>query len=769
MPQAKTTRGQLKTVSCPRCSKKFCTETNVLQHMNQPTGSCYGSLPLYDEGGILDAQPFEHDAPSSHSVDQPELPPEGTSVNEDIEMNEPEVPLNPSSDPPVFEPSRPGSGQLRPGRYIETFEGSMWREHFLPWASKEEWAFASWLLHSRLSIAAIDSLLLLDIIKSASLSFRSAKELRARAEILPPGPKWVFQTLQPEYSVKQLLHLFHHNPIDCLQALLSHPLFADHISFVPRKVWTCTVKLCRVYDKWLSGDRAWSIQEALPPGATLLGVVLSSDKMNISVMSGNRVAHPVLISLANIDTDIRSKTSLHAYLLLTLLPVAKFAHKISRVRGLLQDRLVHQALNIVLMPLKVAARVGVMMSDPVGNLRYCFTPLAAWIADTPEESMLSATGSKVSPVTTATSKNFGDPYRHPPRTADKTLVAIRTACSQHSPRDYKKFLKAIKPLGLNGVVEPVWIDWLLSDPSRFLLIEPLHHFHRFAWDHDVQWCLTALGADELDFRFSIIQTLVGYRAFNEGLSKLKQVTGHDHRAVQRYIIGVVAGGVPRNFLIAIRALLDFHYLTQAPMFTTDSLDRVTQALHEFHDHKSAIIHQGIRDSGAPMQWSADVTEHPHVDKIKVPACAGNNQNYYNQISRYLDQLDKCFRFDLATYIEECHSIVPPLDEVEDCEEAHKPDAENLSMSAYITPTRPVVDYFSILSALLERSDRNVPKPPRTFTTPTTVFHLATKPSSHLFLTEAADKYNLPNLIPAVCAFVAQWNGTSVAPDAIKLQ
>ena len=41
MPRAKTTHGRLKPISCPWCSKKFCSETNVLQHMNQPTGSCY--------------------------------------------------------------------------------------------------------------------------------------------------------------------------------------------------------------------------------------------------------------------------------------------------------------------------------------------------------------------------------------------------------------------------------------------------------------------------------------------------------------------------------------------------------------------------------------------------------------------------------------------------------------------------------------------------------------------------------------------------------
>jgi len=135
----------------------------------------------------------------------------------------------------------------------------------------------------------------------------------------------------------------------------------------------------------LLNDDMANTQEVLPMGTTLLGVVLSSDKTNILVMSGNRMAHPVLISLANIDTRLRSKTSLHTYLLLALLPITKFMHKTTWVRSLLQDRLVHQALNIVLSPLKTAASMGIMMSDPRGNLRYCFTPLVAWIADTPEE------------------------------------------------------------------------------------------------------------------------------------------------------------------------------------------------------------------------------------------------------------------------------------------------------------------------------------------------------------------------------------------------
>ena len=120
------------------------------------------------------------------------------------------------------------------------------------------------------------------------------------------------------------------------------------------------------------------------------------------------MAHPLLISLANIDADIRSKGSLHAHILLTLLPVVSFLHPKTRVRSLLSDHLIHESLDFILKPLKIAASVGIMMSDPIGNLRYCFTPLIAYTTDTPEQSLLACVSPKASPVSTATHKEFGD-------------------------------------------------------------------------------------------------------------------------------------------------------------------------------------------------------------------------------------------------------------------------------------------------------------------------------------------------------------------------
>jgi Plavaka transposase len=120
-------------------------------------------------------------------------------------------------------------------------------------------------------------------------------------------------------------------------------------------------------------------------------------------------------------------------MLSALLPVPKFLHKNKRMRGLLEDRLIHQCLDIVLEPVKKAAQYGTMLPDPVGQMRYCFTPIASYIADTPEAAMVACVGGKTSPVTMAMYKQFGDNFRHEPRTASTTLAQLAVAQSKADP------------------------------------------------------------------------------------------------------------------------------------------------------------------------------------------------------------------------------------------------------------------------------------------------------------------------------------------------
>lgn len=247
---------------------------------------------------------------------------------------------------------------------------------------------------------------------------------------------------------------------------------------------------------------------------------------------GNRVAHPLLISLTNIHMNTRSKSSTNSFLLTALLPVPKFHHKEKRIKGMLQDRLVHQCLDIILCPLKQAAEKGVMLSDPIGRSRYCFTTLTSYIVDTPEAMMLSVVGGKTSPVMMAMYKQFGDAFQHEPRTKSTTLTQLAAVHSRSDPNDIESLFREAQKFRLNSVDKPFWRDWALAEPSHFLTPEPLHHLHKEFWDHDAQWLITSVGMSEMDFCFSVLQPITGYQHFHEGISSLKQVTGRCHRDVQ---------------------------------------------------------------------------------------------------------------------------------------------------------------------------------------------------------------------------------------------
>ncbi|KAG6371382.1 hypothetical protein JVT61DRAFT_9598 [Boletus reticuloceps] len=234
----------------------------------------------------------------------------------------------------------------------------------------------------------INEFLSLRMMKQMSLSFQTAKDLRTQAELLPSGPRWKFEVVPTTHPTKQPVHLYYCDALECIESLFNHPFFADKMDFTPFQLFTIAERVVRVYTEWMSSNSAWEMQLQIPAGGTLCGVILSSDKTNITKIYGGRVAHPMLISLANINMSVMNKGSLHGFLLLALLPIAQFTYPKKRIQSVLSARLFHQCLDIIIDPLKKAATISQMMSDPLGNLRYCFTPLVSCIVDTPEAAMM---------------------------------------------------------------------------------------------------------------------------------------------------------------------------------------------------------------------------------------------------------------------------------------------------------------------------------------------------------------------------------------------
>ncbi|KAH9027612.1 hypothetical protein EDB85DRAFT_2074745 [Lactarius pseudohatsudake] len=759
---------------CPQCDRKFRNRKALLCHMNHPFGSCHSHFQevvnLADElQRYQERRGQRRPIPTSLSPEPMDIDVDTTlAAVEDLQEDFQNVdgPGKPFIQEYVGAVREYGRGTT----FMQGFDRDPYSQErkknlYYPFASRGEWEMATFLLRSSLSVSSIDSFLSLELINGLGLSFRNAKRLRGLAEMLPKGPEWRYKPCDISYPTKKDVALFYRDPLKCIQSILSNPLVNDYIRFTPFRVYESAVSAMRIYTEWLTGDVAWSMQSQLPDGATLLGIVLSSDKTNISAMTGGCMAHPLLMSLANLLMDFCMKGTNHAFLLLALLPVPNFIHKDSKTRGVLENRMVHECLDFILTPLKKAAQFGIMMSDPLGSLRY-----------------------------------------HEPRTASTTLAQLHALEAKVNPWCLEMYIKEAKKFRLNGIHQPFWRDWPLSEPSKFLTPEPLHHWHKMFWDHDVKWCIRALKGAEIDYRFSILHPHTGFRQFCKGVSKLKQVTGREHHDIQRYLVAVIADAVSKDFLIAVRSLMDFRYLTQAPEISEQDCVSIDNALQGFHDHKSSIISAGartgkvinnwyipklelmqsvsssIRESGVAIQWTADTTERCHVTEIKVPSRSSNKQGYESQICRYLNREEKCRKFDLATSIREAKIDFRSLPDNVNREYPDDGDGDLDGLSenpegpeeplhinttegllTHIQPVAPVsgttrrhANYFDLASSLKQGLYPRAPLPFRTVVHGNTALHLSRDPAMKAMSVEdAMAMFNLPDLRGALADFLVR--------------
>jgi hypothetical protein len=130
------------------------------------------------------------------------------------------------------------------------------------------------------------------------------------------------------------------------------------------------------------------------------------------------------------------KGSNHAFLLLALLPVPKFIHKDRSIRGVLEFRMIHQCLDF----LHSAAQKGSRnWYHDVGSGRFAtFSRLLLHTLSACKRYyyLLQLLGRP-----RISHKQFGDPFRHEPRTPSTTLARLHPSrkrlilgTSSHMPR-----------------------------------------------------------------------------------------------------------------------------------------------------------------------------------------------------------------------------------------------------------------------------------------------------------------------------------------------
>ncbi|KAG0705855.1 hypothetical protein DFH29DRAFT_980756 [Suillus ampliporus] len=489
-----------------------------------------------------------------------------------------------------------------------------------PFDGLGEWSLAKFLVEN-LSQTQIDKFLKLDWFQTRERpQFKSKDELFFFMQQLPDrGPKWQCTKLKLKgYESEQPIHLIWRDGLEVTKQLFANPVYANHMCYDPHYIYQGQER--QFGEFWTSND-AWAIQDQLPEGATIVPIIAASDKTPVTRHTGGLEMHPLFLTIRNIQADVRMKATSHAWRCTAFMPIPTFIVA-SEFQNLLRARLWHKCMDLVCSNLKVAAHIGEYMVDPSARLRYCFTPLISHITDLPEQLMISCITKNSSP----------------------------SLCNRVDPWNLIVFVREAKKLHLSGVHLP------FSNPAKFLTPEILHALHKFFFDHVLKWIKQIMG-HELDVRFKSHHKRTGVRHFSGGVSHVNQMTGREHRDIQRTIVPMLWGVASPDFIRTVRAMIDFIYLAQNPLHTESSIASMTQALQDFHNHKQAILDAEARREKSGAKDDFFIPKLELMQSFTRAICnVGSllqwtaDRDFVLQIARILDREETIRLFDLYTLL-----------------------------------------------------------------------------------------------------------------------
>ena len=421
--------------------------------------------------------------------------------------------------------------------------------------------------------------------------------------------------------------------------------------------------------------------EKQTPGATILPIILASDKTQVTSFGGKSV-YPVYITIGNIPKDIRRKPSTHSQVLLAYLPVSSLDHidsATSRRRAV--PNLFHLCMGHVLGPLEKPGRTGVMMKSGDGCVRRCHPILAVFAGDHPERCLAACTKANECPKGTASPNSLGENKPCDLRDAGDILDALETYDPDKQPEEYKLFCKGV---GIKPIVHPFWQSLPYAHIYQSLTPDVLHQLHQGVVKHLISWLVQEFGSAELDARCRAMPLNHNVRHFAKGISNLKRASGKEHAAVAKILLGVIAGLPLSNghsagkLLSATRGLLDFLYLAQLPSQNDATLKDLDDALNTFHLNKSIFVDLEIREDfnlpklhslqhytssiklfGTTDNYDTEYSERLHIDLAKDAYAATNHKEELPQMTAWLERRERITQFD-AIVEWRLHGRPPPL-------------------------------------------------------------------------------------------------------------
>ncbi|KAL1687786.1 hypothetical protein GGG16DRAFT_61384 [Schizophyllum commune] len=546
--------------------------------------------------------------------------------------------------------------------------------------SRMAWEVAKWAKLRGPSSTALTELLQIEgVVDALDLPFKNATELNKLIDNHLPGrPPFV----RHEFELSgQIFDVYYRDIILCIKALLGDVEFCPVLAFCPEKHYTDSSKQQRLYHDMHTGKWWWDTQVEVEKktkrtGATIIAVIFSSDQTQVTLFR-NKSVYPLYMTLGNIPKEIRRKPSACAYVLLAYLPTSKLKHitnKSQRRRCL--ANVFHSCLRRITAPLRSAGLNGCLMSTADGKTRMCHPIFACYISDYPEQLLVTCSLTGNCPgLCDASRDRLGDFDRSAADGEQSGLRNLDAALKVLDTYDQAGWIGRCKEHRLRPVIEPFWKDLPFAHVYRAITPDVLHQLYQGVIKHLLAWLVDAYGAAEMDARCRRLPPNHNIRLFMSGISSLTHLTGQTHDEICRILLGLIVDAplhiptpararrqaAPR-IVKSVRGILDFLFLSQYPVHSSESLKLLNDALSRFHSNKAVFIELGIRNDfnipklhfashyvtqiklfGTTDNFNTQYTERLHIDYAKKAYAASNRKDELPQMTTWLERQEKVLR------------------------------------------------------------------------------------------------------------------------------
>ncbi|KAK0494160.1 hypothetical protein EDD18DRAFT_1310528 [Armillaria luteobubalina] len=252
------------------------------------------------------------------------------------------------------------------------------------------------------------------------------------------------------------------------------------------------------------------------------------NKTQLSQFCSDKTAWPVYLTIGNIGKDTQQELSSHATILLSYLPVPKFDCYSDKLCSVMKYHMFHQCMSIIMHSVTEAGNTGVPIVCTDSLICYVHPIFVVYIANYSEQCLIGCCMENRCPICKVDPGHQGTHQVFDKYNVTETLSLLEVHKKEETTETF------------GMVYQPFWS--MLPHSDIFIAFTPdlLHQLHKGVFkDHLMKWCMTIIGAVEVDKAFQMMPSHPGLHHFKNGILHILQWTGSEHKEMEKVFLALV--------------------------------------------------------------------------------------------------------------------------------------------------------------------------------------------------------------------------------------